>query len=625
PDVVYATIWETHRNFWEMSSGGPDSGLWKSTDGGDTWREITRHKGLPQSGIIGKIGVAASPVQAGRVWAVVESSEEPGFYRSDDFGESWQLLTDKQDLRYRPWYYCHVYADPQDADTVYVLNLSMWKSSDGGVNWSEIATPHGDNHGLWINPRNNRHLIQGNDGGACVSFNGGATFSTIYNQLTAQFYRMAVDNQFPYRVYGTQQDNSSISVPSDTLSGAIAWSDCYPAGTGESGFIAVHPEDANIVYVGAVGSSPGGGGALQRYDHRTGQIQLVNVWPEAHGGIGPVELKYRFPWTFPILFSPHDADILYTCGNVLFRSRDEGHSWEPISPDLTRNDPEKLAASGGPITKDTSGAEHYCTIATFRESPHEPGVFWSGSDDGLVYLSRDNGATWTEVTPADLPEWSYIATLEPSPHDPATVYLAATRYKLDDTRPYLFKSDDYGASWQAISDGLPDHDFTRVIRADPARAGLLYVGTETGLYFSLDDGASWQRWESNLPVVPVYDLAVKEQDLVVATHGRSFWIMDDLTPLQQAAGGFDADELRLFKPRRTVRIVPDLTASWAATEGRGYGIGISAVATFSAEKPRQAASSAPFSTPAKARRAACCCTIICRKRSQKVWPIHWRS
>ena len=415
PDVLYASIWEVYRNFWELSSGGPDSGLWKSLDGGATWLELTGKPGFPK-GLKGKIGVAASPAKAGRIWAIVESKEDPGFYRSDDFGETWSLMTDLPDLRQRPWYYCHVYADPQDADTVYVLNLNMWKSTDGGKTFTKIATPHGDNHDLWIDPRNSRRMIEGNDGGACVSFNGGESFSTIFNQLTGQFYHLDVDNQFPYRVYGTQQDNSSISVPSDTTSGAISWTDCYAAGTGESGYIAVDPKDSNVVYVGAVGSSPGGLGALQRYDRRTDQIQLINVWPEAYGGTAPKTFKYRFPWTYPILFSPHDPGVLYTCANVAFRSTDEGHSWQPFSPDLTRADETKLEASGGPITLDTSGAEHYASIYSFRESPHQAGLFWAGSDDGLIHLSRDGGQTWQNVTPpesARMELYSYPGTLTP--------------------------------------------------------------------------------------------------------------------------------------------------------------------------------------------------------------------
>lgn len=576
PAVIYATTWEAHRNFWSLSSGGEDSGLWKSSDGGDTWSEITRAKGLPQTGLIGKIGVAASPAKAGRVWALFEAQEAPGLYRSDDYGATWQKLTDKQDLRYRPWYYSHVIADPVDADTVYIMNLGAWKSSDGGKTFEQIPTPHGDNHDLWIDPHNNQRMVQGNDGGACVSFNGGETFSSIYNQLTAQFYNITADNQQPYRVYATQQDNSSISVPSDTPEGVITWGDCYAAGTGESGFIAVHPDDSNIVYVGAVGSSPGGGGALQRYDHRTRHIQLINVWPEPHGGMGPKDLKYRFPWTFPILFSPHDSNVLYTTGNVVFRSADEGMSWTPISPDLTRNDPAKLEPSGGPITKDTSGAEHYCTIATLRESSHEPGVLWSGSDDGLVYLTQDGGQSWVNVTPPDLPEWSFVRTVEPSPHDPATLYLAATRYKLDDPAPYLYKTTDYGQTWTKIVSGIPADDYTRVIRADPVEPGLLYAGTETGVYVSLDDGASWRRWEANLPVTPVYDLLVKGDDLIAGTHGRSFWIMDDLTLVRSLVHSApDATTMQLFVPITALRILPDLfSAFFPDDEGKSYGVGL---------------------------------------------------
>jgi photosystem II stability/assembly factor-like uncharacterized protein len=588
PEVVYATLWETHRNFWELSSGGPGSGIWKSTDGGDTWREITHAKGMPpESSIIGKIGVAASPVRHGRVWALVEASEKPGLYRSDDFGETWKLVSPKVDLRYRPWYYMHVTADTQEADTVFVNNLDFWKSTDGGKTFTSIATPHGDNHDLWIDPRDNQRMVQGNDGGANVSFNGGESWSTIYNQPTAQMYTVTTDNRQPfYYAYGTQQDNSSVAVPSSVTDLAITWADCYPAGSGESGFMAVHPEDHNLVFVGAVGSSPGGGGSLQRYDHRSRQIRLVNVWPEVHDGIGPGELEVRFPWTYPILFSPHDASVLYTAGNLVFRSTDQGHSWTPISEDLTRNDPAKLAASGGPITKDTSGAEHYCTIATLRECPLEAGVLWAGSDDGLIHVSRDGGETWNDVTPPDLPEWTYIRTVEPSPHRAGTVYVAATRYKLDDTTPYLYKTDDYGGSWKSISgegDGaLPADEFLRVVRTDPVKEGLLYVGTETGIYLSTDDGATWDRWESNLPVTPVYDMTIKDDDLVVATHGRSFWIMDDLTPIHQLLDDDATGETRLLAPRRAWRLLPDLFAQWIKNEGKDYWVSLGKQATFEA-------------------------------------------
>ena len=588
PEVVYATTWQAHRNFWEMSSGGPDSGLWKSNDGGDTWVDITRNEGLPTGGILGKIGVTASPVKSGRVWALVEASEKPGLYRSEDFGETWNLINEETNLRYRPWYYMHVFADTTDADTVYVNNLEMWKSTDGGKSFDRMATPHGDNHDLWIDPRDNQRMIQGNDGGANVSFNGGETWSTVYNQLTAQMYTVTTDNREPYYyVYGTQQDNSSIAVPSGTHDGAIVWADCYAAGTGESGFMAVHPDDPNIVFVGAVGSSPGGGGSLQRYDHKSGQIRLVNVWPQAHGGIGPVDLDYRFPWTYPILFSPHDPSVVYTAGNVVFRSNDQGHTWEPISEDLTRNDPEKLGASGGPINKDTSGAEHYCTVATLRECSLEAGILWAGSDDGLVHVSRDGGKSWTDVTPPELPEWTFVRTVEPSPHTAGTVYLAATRYKLDDDTPYLYKTTDYGNTWESILGGgdsaMPPDEIIRVIRADPNQEGLLYVGTETGLYVSSDDGAGWRRWKADFPVTPVYDLTVKGTDLVIATHGRSFWIADDLSPLHQLVDDAATEEPRLFKPRDAWRILPSLFDQWITTEGRDYWVSLGKAAIFDAE------------------------------------------
>jgi photosystem II stability/assembly factor-like uncharacterized protein len=393
---------------------------------------------------------------------------------------------------------------------------------------------------------------------------------------------MDIDNQYPYRVYGTQQDNSSVSVPSATEKGGIPWSDCYAAGTGESGFIAVHPADANIVYVGAVGSSPGGGGALQRYDHRTKQIRLVTVWPETYTGWGAGDLKYRFPWTFPICFSPHDPGVLYSTGSHVFRSTDEGSSWQAISPDLTRNDSSKLGPSGGPITLDTSGAEHYCCLSTFVESPHEAGVLWVGSDDGLLHRSADGGQSWQNITPPDLPQWTYICNIELSPHDPAIAYVAATRYKLDDNRPFLYKTTDHGASWQSIGATFPQDEITRVIREDPVRRGLLYVGTETGLFVSLDDGASWQRLQNNLPVAPIYDLRIKGSDLVVATHGRSFWVLDDVTPLRQ--WGEHTGPAHLFAPRTTTRQTLGWSVGMWRGPGKNYAMGLGGVMTFTEEK-----------------------------------------
>lgn len=579
PDVLYASIWQVYRNFWFLDSGGADSGLWMSKDGGDSWVDISKNKGLEKCGLLGKIGVATSPAQPGRVYALIEAKDKPGLFRSDDFGETWQLTTDFGELRRRPWYYMHITADPLEADTVYVNNLGFWKSTDAGKTFSQIPTPHGDNHALWIDPKNNKRMVQGNDGGANVSFNGGETFSTIFNQLTGQYYHMDADNQFPYRVYATQQDNSSISVPSDTIPGGVSWGDCYVAGTGESGHIAVKPDDPNIVVVGAVGSSPGGLGALQKYDHRTGQIQLINVWPQPYGAVDASTFKYRFPWTYPILFSPHDPNTLYVCGNIAWRSKDLGHSWEQISPDLTRNDPDKLKASGGSITLDTSGAEFYCNIYTFRESPHQKNVFMAGTDDGLVHRSLDGGKTWKDITPKALPEWSFVRYLEPSAHDAKTWYLCATRYKLDDTKPYLLRTKDMGETWEAITNGIPDWEYTRVLRADPIRKGLLFCGTETGLYVSFDDGANWERWNAktssggHMPAMPIYDMMIKGDDLILASHGRGFWVMDDLSALRESLGGKAKDGAYLFSPAKSYRLNPDLTAAWYAGEGKSYSLG----------------------------------------------------
>ena len=584
PRILYATIWEAYRNFWQISSGGEDSSLYKSVDGGETWTELTRAPGLPK-GILGKMGVAASPAKSGRVWALVEHRDKGGLYRSDDYGETWEYVSDDQRLISRAWYYMHLTADPQDADTVYVNNLDFWKSTDGGRTFTEIGTPHGDNHDLWIDPKNPRRMVQGNDGGACVSFNGGDSWTTLYNQPTAQFYHLDVDTQTPYRVLGTQQDNSSVSVPSRSPGQSITWQDCHIAGTGESGYIAAKPDDPSIVFVGAVGSSPGGGNSLQRYDHRTKQIRLVTTWPETMTGYGAGEHKYRFGWTYPIFYSKHAPNTVYIGGNHVFRSSNEGQSWDMVSPDLTRADPDKLQATGGPVNKDAVGAETYATVFALAESPHEPGVLWAGSDDGLVHLSRDEGESWNDVTPADLPEWSLVSMLEPSPHSPATVYLAATKYKLDDYTPYLFKTTDYGESWQRIDTGIPRTDFTRAIREDPNREGLLYVGTETGLYLSFDGGENWQRFQLNLPVTPIYDFKVKDADLVVATHGRSFWILDDLTPLYQYKDSLLEQDAYLFKPRDSARILPTIfEGAFKGAPGKNYMGSLGVVAAFTEDK-----------------------------------------
>jgi photosystem II stability/assembly factor-like uncharacterized protein len=545
PRILYAAFYEVRRGPHFFTSGGPGSSLYKSTDGGDTWVELTDNPGLPK-GVKGRIGVAVSPARPDRVWASVEAAEG-GLFRSDDGGATWQRVNDEQDLRQRAWYYSHVFADPKDPETVWCLNVRCLKSTDGGRTFTAVPTPHGDNHDLWIDPNDPDRMIEGNDGGACVSFDGGASWSTLYNQPTAQFYHVTTDNQFPYRVYGAQQDNTTLSGPSFSPKGAITMNEWYDVGGGESGYIAVRPDDPSVVYAGSYS-------LLTRYDHRTRQVQNITPWPENPMGWGAKDLKYRLQWTFPIHVSPHDPNVLYAGAQVVFRSRDEGMSWEVISPDLTRNDPSRMGPSGGPITKDNTSVEYYCTIFALAESPVQAGVIWAGSDDGLIHVTRDDGRTWQNVTPPQLPEWSLISIIEPSPHDAAVAYVAATRYKLDDFRPYLLKTKDFGATWETITTGIPEDDFTRVIRADPKRRGLLYAGTETGVYVSFDDGAHWESLQLNLPVVPIHDLAVKNDDLIAATHGRSFWILDDLTPLHQLT-----DEVRnapafLFQPRPTYRM-----------------------------------------------------------------------
>jgi photosystem II stability/assembly factor-like uncharacterized protein len=561
PRILYAAFWEARRLPHTLMSGGPGSGLFKSTDGGDTWTEITHNKGLPK-GTVGKLGVAVSPARENRVYAIVEA-EDGAVFRSDDGGTTWERQSDESELRGRPWYYLHIIADPRDPDTLWVLNTKLFRSIDAGKTFAEMAIPHGDNHDLWIDPSDPRRMIEGNDGGATISFNGGETWSTIYNQPTCEFYHVITDNQFPYRIYGAQQDNTTITVPSRSLHDAITRADWYEIGGGESGYIAVRPDNPNIVYSGSYQ------GYLTRYDHRTGQVRNITVWPEGIGGAAASEVKYRFQWTFPIVLSPHDPNTLYATGNHVFRSHDEGNSWETISPDLTRNDASKMESSGGLVTKDNVGTEYYGTVFAFAESSVKRGVLWAGSDDGLVHVSLNNGETWQNVTPGDLPKWALISILEPSPHDPATLYVAANSYKMDDFAPYLYKTNDYGKTWTKITDGIPDDDFTRAIREDPARRGLLFAGTETGLYISYDDGGSWQRLQLNLPAVPIHDLVIHEDDLVLATHGRAFWVLDDITPLRKMSDEVRQAQVQLFTPRATVRF-KNAFGFPSALPGRNY-------------------------------------------------------
>jgi photosystem II stability/assembly factor-like uncharacterized protein len=547
PNTIYAALWEVYRQPWTLESGGPGGGIFKSTDAGDTWNEITRNQGLPK-GVVGNIGITVSPVNSDRVWAIVEA-EDGGVFRSDNGGKTWSKINEQRNLRQRAWYYTRIYADPKNAETVYVLNTGFYKSNDGGRTYSSIAVGHGDCHDLWLAPNDPMRVIIGDDGGAEVSFNGGRSWSSINNQPTAQFYRVALDNDFPYHIYGAQQDNSTVRIASRTTEGGIDRTDWYEVGGGESGWIAPSPKDSQIVFAGSYG------GLITRHDHRTGQERNVNPWPENPMGWGAGELKYRFQWNFPIVFSPHDANTLYAAANVLFKSTNEGHSWQPISGDLTRNDKSKQGSSGGPITKDNTSIEYYCTIFTVMESPLEKGTIWAGSDDGLMHVTRDGGKNWQNVTPPGMPDWMQINSIDVSSIDPGTAYVAGTRYKLDDFKPYLYNTKDYGKTWKKITSGIADNAFTRVIREDPNQRGVLFAGTEVGMYASFDDGENWQSLQLNLPVVPITDLAIhkREKDLVAATQGRAFWVLDDLPMLHQIADAAKTGAY-LFKPENAYRM-----------------------------------------------------------------------
>jgi photosystem II stability/assembly factor-like uncharacterized protein len=546
PRIMYAALWEFHRTPYSLSSGGPGGGLFKSTDGGDTWDEISRNSGLPR-GMLGKIGVTVSPAKYDRVWAIVEA-EDGGVFRSDDGGQNWRRVNEERRLRQRAFYYSRIYADPKDAETVYVLNTSFYRSVDGGRTYSSIRVPHGDNHDLWIDPENPARMINSNDGGANVTYNSGVSWTPQDNQPTAQFYHVNVDDHFPYRVYGAQQDNSTVRIASRTTGSGIDKPDWHSVGGGESGHIAPRHDNPNIVYAGSYG------GLITRWDYKTRSTRIITAWPENPMGWGAGLLKYRYQWTAPILVSKFDSDVLYHAAQVIFKTKNEGQSWEVISPDLTRNDKNRQKSSGGPITKDNTSVEYYCTIFVLAQSYHNPNTLWVGTDDGVVSVTQNGGKNWERISPRDLPEWSLISSIEPSTYDQATAYIAADRHELDDFKPYIYKTDNYGKSWKKITNGLPSNTFVRVVREDQKRKGLLYAGTETGVFVSFDDGANWQSLQLNLPVVPIHDMVFKRDDLIVATHGRSFWILDDLTPLHQLTNEVARSDIFLFKPRDSYRM-----------------------------------------------------------------------
>jgi photosystem II stability/assembly factor-like uncharacterized protein len=565
PRILYASTWNVQRTPYSLSSGGIGSALWKSTDSGETWKEISKNKGFPTD-TLGIIGVTVSPVNSERVWAIVENKENGGVYRSDDGGETWTNSNSERKLRQRAWYYSRIYADPKDENVVYVLNVNYHKSSDGGKTFSTYNAPHGDHHDLWIAPEDPKRMIMGDDGGAQTTFDGGETWSTYHNQPTAQFYRVTTDNSFPYRIYAAQQDNSTIRIAHRNEGWSIDEDDWEETAGGESAHIAVDPKNNDIVYGGSYD------GFLTRYNHQKQTLRSVSVWPDNPMGHGAEDMKYRFQWNFPIFFSPHNPNKLYTASNHLHATTNEGESWEVISPDLTRNDPDKLKSSGGPITQDNTSVEYYGTIFAAAESPVTAGVLWTGSDDGLVQVSRNGGKNWDNVTPKGMPEWMMINSVEPSVFDAGTCYVAGTRYKSGDFAPYLYKTNDFGKTWKKITSGIASEHFTRVLREDPKQKGLLYAGTETGMYISFDDGSNWKPFQLNLPIVPITDLAIKENNLIVATQGRSLWIIDDLTLVHQLPEAKNKENY-LFKPKDTYRM-GGASRSGSLTSGSNHPNGV---------------------------------------------------
>jgi photosystem II stability/assembly factor-like uncharacterized protein len=546
PNILFAALWQARRTSWSMASGGPGSGLYRSNDGGATWKRLEEH-GLPK-GPYGKIGVAVG-ANSERVYALIEARDpDGGLYRSDDGGESWQLVNPSHSLWQRPWYYMHVIADPREENVLYIMDVDAYKSTDGGHLFNKVHVPHGDNHGLWIDPQNSRRMIASNDGGVTVTLDGGTNWTAQDNQPTAQFYHVITDSATPYRVYGPQQDSGTVAIASRSDDGSISRSDWYDVGGGEAGYIAPDPRDPNIVFAADYQ------GNITRYDRHTGQIKAITEQPELSDAYGAANLEHRFQWTAPVMLSLHDPNTLYHAGERLFKTTDGGVHWQAISPDLTRNDKSKQKVSGGDITLDDSGTEYYDTIFAVAESPLAKGLLWAGTDDGLIQLTQDEGKTWTNVTPKDMPEWARVSLIDASPHDAGTAYVAVDRHQFDDLRPYIYKTADYGKTWTKIATGIPETTFARAVREDPKKRGLLYAGTEMGVFVSFNDGANWRPLQLNLPTTPVHDLVVKNDDLVVATHGRAFWILDDITPLRQYADDIAQKDAFLYTPATAYRI-----------------------------------------------------------------------
>jgi photosystem II stability/assembly factor-like uncharacterized protein len=546
PDVLFATSWRVKRTPFSMESGGEGSGIWKTSDGGETWINISQNKGLPKDSL-GNIGIAIAPSNSDKIYAIIES-KSGGLYMSADGGETWSKQNDESKIRQRGWYFNKVFVDPKNENLIYVCNVEFYKSTDGGKKFQQVATPHADHHNLWIDPEDGQRMIVADDGGAQISFSGGQNWSTYHNQPTAQFYRVTTDNHFPYRILGCQQDNSSVRIASRTYHGSIGAQDWGSSAGFESGHIVADPLNDDIVYGGNYG------GYLSRLNHKTGENRTISVYPVSPIGEGADSLKYRFQWNFPIFFSPHNPKRLYAAGNKLFVTENEGRSWDAISPDLTTNDKSKQGPSGGNITKDNTSVEYYCTLFAAAESPVEQGVLWCGSDDGLVHMSKDNGKNWIEVTPTQMPDWTMINCIEPSPYEAGTCYVVGTRYKLDDNKPYIFKTTDYGQHWERIVNGIAPNHFTRCLRADPLHRGTLYAGTEQGMYISFTDGKSWLPFQLNLPTVPITDLTIKDNDLVVATQGRSFWVLDNLSYVSQAREEVQTHDWKVFIPRESYRM-----------------------------------------------------------------------